>query len=430
MVCQIVVKKCSFLIFTFLLHLSLFSLEVNLISDAAILINAETGAILFEKNSSQKFYPASITKIATALYALNQVGNDLELDVEAKAEAIASILPSAKRKSNYKMPSHWVEVASNHIAIKKGEVLSLKSLLYAMMLESANDASNVIAQYVGGTISNFVKEVNSYLKYIGCKETNFTNAHGLHHPDHQTSARDMALIARTAMQNPIFREIVATVKYSVPASNKQPTRVLIQHNALLKKGSLYYPKATGIKTGGTSDALSTLVASAKHGDRSLIAVVLHCSKAKDTFVDVKNLFEAAFQEEKHLAKLINSGLQSYTLKMKGSDHLLKTYSKEDVAFSYYPSEVPKIKMQLKWNELSLPIEKDASVGSLLFTNETGATLKELVLYAQNSVGPSLSHRIESSIEKWKKKGLFKWILVGGIACLFLGIGWWVKTKKA
>ena len=243
------------------------SLDLTVNVEAAILINAKTGQVLFEKNCHKPSYPASTTKIGSALFALHKQGKDLSKLIVVERESIASISPQAKKQSNYRSPPHWLETDGTHIGIKRGEEWRLHDLLYAHLVASANDASNAIAQGVGGTIPHFVEEMNEYLKSIGCKNTHFNNPHGLHHPDHVTTAFDLSMMAREGLKNPIFRQIVSTVRYTCPQTNLEAERHLIQHNQLLKKGAHYYSKAIGVKNGFTQRAGKTLVAAAEEEGR-------------------------------------------------------------------------------------------------------------------------------------------------------------------
>lgn len=360
-------------------------LEVSVNAEAAILINAHSGAILYEKNSHTPHYPASITKIATTLYALQEKGDHLKSVIAAEQEAIASISGEAKKKSNYKTPSYWIEHASSHMGIKKGEEFTLKDLLYGVMVVSANDASNVIAQYVGGTIPQFVSGLNNFLKTLGCQETHFTNPHGLHHPKHQTTAYDMAIITREAMKDPFFRELASAVKFIRPKTNKQEATVMLQKNRLLRTGRYYYPKAIGVKTGYTSIARHTLVAAAKQNDRELIAVLLKCDEGGDTYRDAIALFDAAFKESKIQKTVLNEGVQKFVCNIKEGNIPLKTYSKVPLVYEYYPSEEPVFKCFLKWHELQLPIAKDQEVGEVTLKTTQGDILQTIGLYAQEDI---------------------------------------------
>ena len=179
-------------------------LELELEAEAAILMNAETGAVLFEKNSRALHYPASITKIATAHYALMKAEHLFDEQISADQDCVGTVTEDALRKSNYTLPAYYLIPDGSHIGIKRGEILSLKDLMYGMMLASGDDAANVIAKYVGGTIPQFMEEVNQYLKSIGCLSTTLYNPHGLHHPKQQTTAYDMALLTREALKKSLL----------------------------------------------------------------------------------------------------------------------------------------------------------------------------------------------------------------------------------
>lgn len=364
--------------------LSAEKLSLSVEAEAAILINAESGVILYEKNSHQPCYPASITKIATTSYALKEKGDQLSTLVSAEQESIASISVEAKKRSNYTMPSYWVERASTHMGIKKGEEFTFKDLLFGILVVSANDASNVVAQYVGGTIPNFMTGLNNYIKSLGCKETHFTNPHGLHHPKHITTPYDMAIITREAMKNSTFRELAAALKFIRPKTNKQESIVILQKNRLLRSGRYYYPKAIGVKIGYTSIAKHTIVAAAKQDDRELIAVLMKCNDAGEMYHDAIKLFDAAFNQAKVQKIVLQAGPQKYTCQLKGADKPLKTYSKENLAFEFYPAEEPAIKCYLQWLPLKTPIMKDQVVGELQLKSQ-GSLIQKTPLFAQEDI---------------------------------------------
>lgn len=360
-------------------------LSLSIDAEAAILINAESGVILYEKNAHKACFPASITKIATTLFVLKEKGDHLDQMIAADQESIASISVEAKKRSNYSTPSHWIERASTHMGIKKGEEFTLKDLLMGVMVVSANDASNVVAQYTSGSIPNFVIEMNNFLKSLGCKETNFTNPHGLHHPKHQTTPYDMAMIAREAMKDPIFRELAASLKFVRPKTNKQEPLVILQKNRLLRAGRHFYPKATGIKIGYTSLARHNIVASAKDGDRELIAVLMKCNDSGQMYKDAINLFDAAFNQAKMQKIVLKTGPQKFTCQIEGAENSLKTYIKENLAYEYYPAEEPNVKCYLQWETLTLPIMKDQLVGELQLKTTQGVVIQKIALYAEEPV---------------------------------------------
>lgn len=253
---------------------------------AVILVNADTGDVLYGKNEDAKMYPASTTKIMVALLALE----NLELDEVVTATGSAlSLLP----------PGH------TNIGILNGEQLSVRQLLYGLMLASAGDAANVLGERISGSVDEFVKLMNTRALEIGMKNTNYMNASGAHDQLHYTTASDMALLAREAMKNQVFREIVKTDVYIIPPTEKYTEeRRMSNTNHLVSKrktSKYYYKYATGIKTGFTNDAKRCLVASAEKNGISLITVALGADVVdlnNMDFVDTTNLFEYGFSNYK------------------------------------------------------------------------------------------------------------------------------------
>ncbi len=395
-------------------------LNVSVSSEAAILINADTGAILYEKNAYKQYYPASITKIASAAYALSVHKGDMEELIPAPQDCIAAISYEEKKKANFTFPSHWVEHGSTHIGIKKGEELSFKDLMYGMMIASGNDAANVIAHYISGSVPNFTKELNAYIRSLGCRDTVFHNPHGLYHPEHQCTAYDMAIISREALKNPVFRDVVSTVRYRRPKTNKQEATTLLQGNRLLRKGDHYNPKVIGIKIGYIANACHTFVAAAEHEGRTLIAVLLKAKERDDKYKDANKLFDAAFNEEKVNKVLLKSGIQKYALKVPGTSKTVQTHLVNDVSISYFPSEEPKVKCLLYWEtNLQPPIRKNQAVGSVQLCNQEGELLQSIPLLAHDDVGPTLSHSLKSKFRSFSIFKFFGCILLFGAITGFL-----------
>lgn len=339
-------------------------LKVDVKAESAILINGETGAILYEKNAHTLRYPASSTKIATAIYALHLVGDKLETVVVADHDAVGSVTEEEKQRSNYKLPSHWLVRGACHMGIKKGEELTLKDLLFGMMVSSADDASNVIAQHIGGTVPNYMTGLNAYLKTIGCQQTYFNNPHGLYHPKHQTTAYDLAIMLKEGLKYPIFRELISCTRYTRPKTNKQESSIMVQTNRLIRKGKYYYSKAIGGKTGYVSKASHVLVCAAEHEGRLLITAVVKSKERNDVFTDTVKLFEAAFNQSKVQRILLKKGSQTFTMNLKGAAKPVLAYIKQDASIEYYPAEEPKVKCMLKWTIKVPPIVKDQQIGEL------------------------------------------------------------------
>lgn len=388
--------KVFALIAVLFIQLTIFAepLALSISAEEGVLINADTGAILFEKGMHVEAFPASVTKIATALYALKLKADRLDEIVTVKAEALASITPQAKKQSNYRCPPHWLETDGGHIGLKKGEEIALRHLLAALLISSANDAANVLAQHIGGTIPKFMEKMNSYLREIGCKNTHYLNPHGLHHPQHVSTAYDLSIMAREAMKYPFFRELVSTVRYICPQTNLELERTFIQTNLLLRSGSYHFDNAIGIKTGTTRAAGKTLVAAAKEGNRTLIAVVLGNKETKGRYDDVLQLFKTAFKEPKKRRHILPKGVQELKHPIPGGKTLLQTELSQGLFYDFYPAEEPKVKATIQWTIPSLPIEKGQIVGSVKVTDQYGNILQEQNLLAWESIEPTFWYQVK------------------------------------
>ena len=271
----------------------------------------------------------------------------------------------------------------------------MKDLLLGMMVVSGNDAANVIAKAVGGTIPHFMEGMNAYLKKLGCKDTIFYNPHGLHYPKHVTTAYDMALMTCIALKDPTFREIVSTARCSRPKTNRQEASQLVQSNRLLRKGKFYYPKATGVKTGHTSFAQYTLVASATDGERTLVAVLLRTKEREDTLNDAIKLFEEAFNQQKVQRIVLSAGRQNYSLEQHGAAKPIKTYTKENAVIEFYPAEEVEVKGLSFWKSLTFPVQKDQCVGEIQIQTAEGKILNTVSLFAQESIESTWSYWFKS-----------------------------------
>ena len=387
-------------------------LRLDVRATSAIMINAETGVVLYEKNSHEMGYPASTTKIATTIYALERGNVDENALIDVKAEALKTTSEQAKKKAQYKLPAYYLEDDGTMLGLKKGEQIRFLDLLYGSMLLSGNDASNVIAQYIGGTIPDFMKDLNTYLQDFGCSDTHFANPHGLTHPDHYTTARDMALIAQHALKNPTFRKIASTIKYICPKNSTRGSITLLNTNRLLRKGPYFYPKAIGIKTGYTAAAQHNLVAAAEHEGRILIAVLMHSKERNDLWQDATKLFQAAFTQPLVERVLLPAGLQPYQLTIPGARRTLKTVLTEPLVWQFYPAEEEPIHAKLVWENLSLPIPKGHLVALVQVTTASGRLVASTPLLAAHEVKLSLPITVLNGIKShpW-------W--TGGILLLFL-----------
>ncbi|MGN7939136.1 D-alanyl-D-alanine carboxypeptidase family protein [Metabacillus sp. 22489] len=244
--------------------------QLELYSEAAILIDAQSGQVLYEKNSQEKLPPASITKIATAIYAIEN-GN---------LDDIVTVSENARNAEGTK------------VYLEAGEQVPLLKLVQGLLINSGNDAGVAIAEHLSGSVDEFVVDFNRYLEeVIGVENTHFTNPHGLYDPDHVTTAEDMAKITQYAMKNETFREIFSTKE--LPWDGETWDTTLINHHVMVRDGS--YEGVTGGKNGFVTEAGFTLVTTANQENISLIAVTMKTMYDNQVYEDTTKLFNYGFQ---------------------------------------------------------------------------------------------------------------------------------------
>lgn len=252
----------------------------HIFSQSAILIDAETGQVLFEKNPDSRMFPASTTKIMTLMLALESgISMDTVVTIPAQAENVPA--------------------DSSKMYVYGGEQMPFKDLLYGFMLESGNDGAVAIAIIVSGSEEQFVVKMNERAAELGCTNTNFMNSHGYHDNNHYTSARDLAIIARAAMEIPEFREIVSTHTYILSATNLRGKREITSRVDMIVPDSNYYvAECTGIKTGYHSKAGNCFVGSAEKGGRTVISVSLFATRdyVERKWFDANCMFQYAFTQ--------------------------------------------------------------------------------------------------------------------------------------
>ncbi|MDE6357408.1 MAG: D-alanyl-D-alanine carboxypeptidase, partial [Eubacteriales bacterium] len=250
---------------------------LSLVAESAVLIDAKTGIVLYDKNMNQKNYPASTTKILTSLLALENI-NPTDI-LKASFNAVNNIGPG-----------------SSNMGLKENEEMSAENIIYGTLLKSANEACMVIAEFISGDIDAFVDIMNERAKKIGANNTHFANPDGYHNDNHYTTSYDMALIMKEAIKNEEFVKIISTKKHTIPKTNLSDERNLTNSNKLiLEESPFYYENCVGGKTGFTDEAGNTLVSYAKKDDIELIAVVMK-GKGTEIYNDSKKMFEYGFNE--------------------------------------------------------------------------------------------------------------------------------------
>lgn len=248
--------------------------QPEILSEGAVVLDASTGEVLYGKNAETRYYPASITKLMTALL------------VAEKANLSDTVTYSKTATTN-------LESGAVTLGLVEGDTLTVEQSLYGLMLKSANEVANGLAEHVSGSVSAFSALMNARAKELGCTNTNFVNPNGLNNSSHYTTPHDMALIARAAFQNDTVRKVASTVRYQIPATKKAGARtVTMGHKMINSSDSRYYPGVIGGKTGYTSLAGNTLVTCAEKNGVRLVAVVM---KSKSThYSDTKALLDYGF----------------------------------------------------------------------------------------------------------------------------------------
>lgn len=342
--------------------------DITTYSPTCLLMETKTGKVIYEKSGYEKMYPASTTKIMTAILALENC--ELTDIATASYEAVFS-----------------VPVGYSNANIQVGEELTINQLLNVLLIHSANEAANILAEHIAGSIDSFATMMNTKAHEIGCLNTHFVNPNGVHNENHYSTAYDLALIGRYAMQNETFRKIVTTTFYTLPATNKYATndRVFGLTNELIKKDNsdrvdnYYYEYATGIKTGYTSAAKNCIVASAKKDDVEYIVVILNAETTENglsaRYLDCKNLFNYAFE--------------NYTVKtLHEADSTLKTTTISNASIS-----TKRLNVVIQ-NEISVLVKKDTDISNIRPTVEINTNLQAPI--AENTVIGKISYNIDGN----------------------------------
>lgn len=407
-------------------------LDFTVDAEAALLINLdnEQRTVLYEKNADQKRAPASLTKIATAATAFSK-GVDLDAKTTVSYNAIHSLDGTGSSMAN----------------LQVGEELTIRQLMYLIMLHSAGDACNVLAEYVAGSIEEYVKMMNEWAKSIGCENTNFVNTVGIDNENHYTTANDIAKMTIKALENSDFEEISTTVTYKMAATNKSPERTFTHRNSMLNKGTGYYYKyADGIKTGTTTNAGRCVVTRASKDGYNYLCIVMGGILKDYTndgladvgcFFDAKNLFEWAFDnfKIKTIAKTTQVVATIPIKNAKGSDEL-QLVPQTDIS-SLVPKALDSSALVYKLHDdapkqVNAPIKKGDVVAKadVIYANEVITTV---TLVAANDVERSIPLLIYNTINDllstiWAKIVLAVIVLLI-IAYIVITIVYNIKRKK-
>ena len=348
--------------------------------DAPNLLLAETntGKLLYERKADKKIYPASLTKLMTAILVVENC--ELDEIVTVSENAVKSV------------PAGYVNAN-----LQVGEELTVEDLLYVMLIPSANDAANVLAEHVGGSIESFATMMNTRAKELGCTGTNFTNPSGLQQTTHYTTARDLFLIAQEAISKSLIKKIIGTTTYTLNNTNQytKTKRVFTTTNYMKRKElSKYYESyCIGGKTGYTGEAKNCVIEFAKKDGIELTAVVLgeDSSIKGKKFLDAKEMFEYGFQNYQN--KQVATKNQKYEIvKVENATketRMLDVLYKEDVNILKIKTKMEDedIEKKIEYYELKAPIQKGNAVGKITYQYEGINYSTELI--AGNNVEESV-----------------------------------------
>lgn len=360
----------------------------------AAIFHLEQEQFLYAKNIDQRIYPASMTKIATALFILRNYPSILNQYLTVKREAIASISPQVKKQSEYRSPPYWLETDGVTIQLKFKEEILGKELLYALLLNSANDAANVLASSCCNSIPAFMQELNQFLQTIGCTDTHFNNPHGLHHPDHFTTTRDLTCMMKEALKEPLFLQIIHTLSYTMAATNLSEARILSTTNKLLLPTSTYrYAPCIGGKTGTTQLAGKNIIFVAeKHNRPIIVAVTGYQGASSELYQDAIALSESIFNE-KPIRHYFVEPTETFTYQLPkwGTTNIPLPHG---LFYDYYASEsVPPTSFSLQSCISKFPVAEGECIGTWIFKDKEGNILAQEPAYASKALSLTYKQKI-------------------------------------
>lgn len=401
--------------------------DPNIAAKAALLVEDESGMILYDKNCHAREYPASITKVMTALLVLEAVDRG-ELTLTTPVTASASALSG-------------LDEDGSSAGIVAGETLTVEQLLYCMLLVSANEACNVLAEAVSGSISAFVDTMNTRAQELGCNDTHFANTNGLHNADHYTSAWDIYLFAKQAMTNDTFRTICNSKSYLVPATNLSEERELHTTNYLISNWralGYLYDDASGIKTGSTDEAGHCLVSSANRDGRTLFSVVLGADVATidgvewvQSFTETSRLFDWGFDNFSECVVLEDSEIVAEVPVALSKEANYVSVRPIETASAILPAGLDPAQLQrtITYNSdvAYAPITAGDVLGEVALSYD-GVTYATVKLVALNDVSASSFLQVKHAIASFFSRTIVKILLVV-LVVLAVAVFFWLRSRR-
>lgn len=349
-------KKIFLILITLLLVFNTYvhANPIDINGEAALLVDADSNRILYEKNMNKKMYPASTTKIMTAILAIEYGKMD---EMVLADEEVISL------------------TSGSHIALDYDEEVRFEDLLNALLIASGNDAALALGKHISGSIEGFVEAMNKKAKELGALNTNYTNPHGLHHDNHYTTASDLYLITTYAMKNDTFREIIAKSSYKIPPTNKKDQeRVMYTTNKFLygnekiyvdgKLVPIRYEGVAGVKTGNTNEAGRCFIGYSNRNGRNIYTIVLNSENA-EVFADTIKLMDYGFNNFSTFPIGNKNEFIDNVDIVNGNLPYASAVLESDVYYTLANNESQKIEKKIKVNdELVAPISKGDVLGKV------------------------------------------------------------------
>ncbi len=384
-------------------------------AESAIMASLDTGDIVYQKDAHTKRYPASLTKIMTALIML-EMTKDLDNEIITVSDyAVKSLLGTD----------------SSVGGLKIGEQITAKQMLYYLLMVSANDGAMAIAEHYGKTIDGFITMMNQKAQELGMENTHYMNPHGLHHEEHYTTAYDMVLLTKAALKYNVFKEVVSATRYNMPATNMSDKKLLVTTNMLQDPSTVYFYKyASGVKTGYTDEAGRCLVSTAEKNGYSYIVVLMKCPvidngrRVRYEFNDSEQLYEWMFNDFEYKAVFETSsiiGEAPVGLSFE-SDHVALVPKTGLSAILPKAADLSTVKTEITLinEEINAPVKKGDLLG-YADVSYAGEKLGTLELIASDNVEGSVILLIWHYILIGLKSDIFMYICIalGSIAAIFV-----------
>ncbi len=387
---------------------------------AALLVDRKTGAVLYAMNERDELYPASLTKIMTCLLVLEAVDEGrLKLNQEVTATPTAL---------------EGLAEDGSTAGIEAGEILTVEELLYCLMVVSANEAGAILAEKISGSVESFVDRMNAKARELGCENTHFMNPHGYHDSQHYTSAWDLYLITKAALEHPMFMTVCDASSHVVPATNMSEERVLNNTNFLIRSGREYYnADVHGVKTGSHSMAGNCLVTTAQHASMDLLCVILGAERTQDekgtwwtySFVYTDKLYNWAFDNFAYQTVLKEDDVAGEApVSLSSTDHV--TLRPAKAVELLLPKGVNLEELEktvtLKSDPVEAPINEGDVLGSMTVSLD-GEELAEVDLLAYTSVEASRIRILWRDVKNFLSTTTAK-VILGVLLVLLVIFGGW------